>query len=102
MNKFPDKLKIGGFEWEVILTTDISDDDFGTTNFTNQVIRIDSDVPKQKQEETLLHEILHICMWQTGLEHIIKQGDKISEEDIIMGMSMALYLVVKDNKLFIK
>jgi Zn-dependent peptidase ImmA (M78 family) len=102
MNTIPKKLKIGGFIWKVIESKDISYEGncYGSTHFDSQTIYLNPDIPQQKKTETLLHEIIHACMWQCGLNRTFSIKDKeITEEDVVQPLSMILYQVFKDNGL---
>lgn len=93
----PEKLKIGGFEWSVQSHEDVSreSDTFGSTHTATQKIFIEPNIPQQKKEQTLLHEILHAVWWQNGIERTTE--DKKLEERVVHSLSMGLYQVLKDN-----
>ena len=97
--KIPKKIKIGGFIWEVCENQDVNNegDVFGSTHYKKQKIFIEpfGNVTEQKREQTLLHEILHVVWWQTGLNRRITE--KGLDEEIIHTLSMGLYQVLKDN-----
>ena len=83
--KIPEKLKIKGIEFNVKFE-DLGDKLFGNfTEFPPQ-IRINSKAPKEQQEMTLFHEVLHI------LRSDVK-------EQWVKEIAWDLWLVFKDNKL---
>ena len=83
----PKKLKIGGHIYKVILVDgeDINND-AGEQNRARNIIKIRKDIPQTQLEETLLHEIIHAC--NSGMK-----------EEIIDGLAVSLYQVLKDNYL---
>lgn len=89
--RIPDKVKIGGLTLKVQFKPIAADrDNFGEISFINQTITIDPDVPPDKQEDTLVHEILEAIngYYGIGLEH-----------GKLLVMGRVLYQVLKDNKL---
>lgn len=100
--KIPKKIKIGGLDWDVVMSSDIADESsvFGSTHFQGQKIYIDPREKEGKQAQTLLHEIMHAIFWQTGLYERAKDKEiRIKEEEYTQAMSFGLYQVLKDNKL---
>ena len=66
-----------------------SDEAMGRCDTKHNRIYICSDMPKESQEEVLLHEVIHfIC------DHVAM---KLSERDITT-LSSLLYVVLKENK----
>jgi len=98
--KIPEKIKIGGFIWEVIESDDIANESatFGSTHFHHQKIFLEAGENQQKKEQCLLHEIMHAIFWQTGLEKRLDNKEvNITEEEFITAVSNGLYQVIKDN-----
>jgi hypothetical protein len=98
--QIPKKLRVGGFFWRVLESEEaaIAGNCFGETQYGNLTLIIDPTLNPQKRDQTLLHEILHACMWQSGLEKRMRD-QSVSEEDVVTALSMQLYQVLKDNKL---
>lgn len=96
----PPQLKIGGFQWTVEAHADVAreGDIYGTTHLTTQKIFLDPNIPLQKREQTLLHEIMHAIWWQSGIER--GSEDKKLEERVVHSLSMGLYQVLVDNNFF--
>jgi len=83
----PNKLKIGGHEYLVEFTEyDNIEGDCGDSDRHRNRIRICQTDPQSQQEETLIHEIIHA----------INGGLK---EEIVDGLAVSLYQVLKDNEL---
>jgi len=83
----PKRLKIGGHIYKVSLVgPDDLDKDCGECNVSKLEIKIKNNMPQSATEETLIHEALHAI--NLGLE----------ERDVQF-ISMAIYQVLKDNKL---
>lgn len=97
--KIPKKLKIGGFIYRVERDINVADhsNSFGTTVNGKQVINVTNDVPLQKQEQTLIHEILHAIWFVYGLKEAGFKPDQ--QENIVDALSQGLYQVLKDNHL---
>lgn len=97
--KLPETVKIGGFVWKVKLSHEVTTEGncFGCLHYTTQTIYIDPRAPSQKQQQCLLHEILHALWWQTGLR--VRVGIKEHEEEVVQALSNLLYQVLKDNGL---
>ena len=98
--KIPKTLKIGGFDWAVETSKDVTNQGncFGATHHRTQKIFLEdeSTCGKQKVEHTLLHEVMHAVWWQQGLTET--DADKY-EELVVTAMSMGLYQALKDNKI---
>ena len=91
--KIPKSLKIGGFNYKVIYRKRYKND--GVSVFGNQCssthqIWIESDIPVQRQEEVLLHEII---------ESIDTDNELKLEHTQISALSNCLYQALKDNGL---
>lgn len=93
----PKQLKIGGFKWRVRLDGNVTREGecFGSTHYKAQTIFMDPNDSHQKQEECLVHEVLHVLMWQTGLNKAI--DDRKLEEHIVASLAFGLYQVLLDN-----
>jgi len=88
------KIKIGGKYVEVKYVTGeehFPDGEFGMSFLRQNIIKIDTDQTKEEQESTLLHEVLEFINSMFELE--LKHPD-------ISRLEVALYQVLKDNKLF--
>lgn len=98
--KIPKTLKIGGHIYKVELskTRDEKkgDGNWGKTLFSKCKIYVDEHLIQSKQEETFLHELLHVAFDQAGIN---AEFDKEKEESLVNRISIALYAILKDNKL---
>jgi hypothetical protein len=87
---FPDAIKIGGLTYTCRYPNDITRDrnHMGESNASALWIDVDSTLPLQQRESTLLHEIIEQVgyIYELGLEH--RQ---------IMSLEAALYQVLQDN-----
>ena len=91
----PDKVKIGGMTFEVVLCdrpSDVCRDYSGLIDHENLQIRVDQNLAQNCKEKVLVHEITHGI-----LEHCNLKLDE--EEDFVSRFSAALYQVLKDNNL---
>lgn len=89
--KIPKKLNICGFEYTIEIREIDDANLYGQHCLTKLRILIANDVKsKQKQEHTLLHEILHAID--------VAVGTNLTEEKV-GALSRALYQVLKENNL---
>ena len=83
--KIPKKIKIKGIEFDIKFE-DLGDNLFGEFVELPPQIRINIKAPKEFQEMTLIHEILHIIRGNI-------------KEQWIKEFAWDLWLILKDNKL---
>ena len=88
----PNSLKIGGLTIKVGEKNNLSSnrDRFGEISFMEQKIIIDSSLPEDKKQETLLHEIIEALNGYFSLD---------LDHEVITTLGFGLYQVLKDNKL---
>lgn len=67
---------------------------YGQINHFEQTIRIDKNLPMDKKEQTLLHEILHAVCENLGLLEISEN------EHAIQSISATLYCMFKTQTIF--
>lgn len=93
----PSKLRIGGLDWTVEFNKERTDDDnaHGITHLRTQKIYLSPEDTVQKQEQTLIHEMMHALWWQAGLTE--REGIKKAEEELITSLSFGVYQVLRDN-----
>lgn len=93
------KIKVGPFEYSVKFDKVVANEGsvFGTTHNNDQLIVLDPDKPDQKIDQTLVHELLHACMFISGLTYRFTDKEPVSEEDVCRELSIVLYQVLKDN-----
>jgi hypothetical protein len=87
----PDKVKIGGFEYDIIKKDAVSTGTavcFGTHSFQDLSIEISTLYPDQVQAATLIHEVLHALAYLNGVDL------KESEVEVL---GNALYAFIVDN-----
>lgn len=99
--KIPKQLKIGGLIFEIKESEEIANQSnvWGSTHFKKQKIFLDPSEKQQKKEHTLFHEILHACLWSSGIGDRLRRLDKDLEEDLCASLDSQLYQVLKDNNL---
>lgn len=79
-------LKIGGHRVKLTLKDFEGEDRCGDASYLRNEIRINKDLAQSQKEETLIHEVLHIC--NTEIDHVVL--DSITSQ---------LYAFLKDNHL---
>lgn len=87
----PDKVKIGGHVIDVVLTNnneDLPSDNIGRTILAKNIIYINSNYPNSRQEECLLHELIHNCLYDLHEEQ---------DEAMVERLGVMLYMIIQDN-----
>lgn len=94
--KEPILIEIGGITYTVIFV-DIPFDELGRTDVVSSTIYVYTNgVSKQKQEQTLVHEILHAMLHEAGLD------DEVNNESVVLPLANMMYQVLKQNAYMIK
>lgn len=87
----PNKVKIGGHILDVIVTNNcdnISCDTIGRTCLAKNTIWINANYPKSRQEEALLHEMVHNMLYDLKEEQ---------NEALVERLGSYLHMAVIDN-----
>lgn len=94
----PQQVKILNKVWEIKKDRNIANEGhvYGSTHYSTQTIFLDPLNSSQHEIEVFFHELLHAIFWTMGCTKIPEMTEKI-EEQIIHGLSMGLYSVLKDN-----
>lgn len=82
--KIPNKLRIGGIEYKIILRP--MENQCGEYDAVSQTISINSSLKQEIKEETLVHEILHAI------------NNELDEREIEF-LAQSIYQVFKGNKI---
>lgn len=95
------KVKIGPFTYDVIYSVDVSEQSssYGSINHSSFKIFIDSSKPKQRQEESFVHEVIHGIFSASGLGDRVSDGVKhpAQEEEMTGVLGTWMYQFVMDN-----
>ena len=85
-----EEVKIGGIVYPIEIKEDFTGDtgDWGQTNFKKTTITLDSNMSKQRTEQTLVHEIVHGLFYEAGIE---------DDEDEVNRLGLVLHQVLTDN-----
>ena len=87
-------INVAGINYKVELkeTVEIREDKnyLGACRFKDAIIEISSSMNEQRQEQILIHELMHAIFNEAGI-------DIENEEDIVNRSSLVLYQVLKDN-----
>jgi len=90
-------IKIGGITYKIIYIDTPCSEDMGRTEVVSSTICIYTrNVSKQKQEQTLVHEILHAMLHEAGLD------DEVNNESLVAPLANMMYQVLKSNEYMIK
>ena len=90
------KIKVGGIFYKVIYKRNLKDDStdvWGYVDYAQTKIYIEKKLSKQKQNQTLTHEVLHAIFHEAGLDNIA------NDEKIILPLGYVLYQFEKENKI---
>ena len=95
------EIRVGGIDYDVSVK-DLSHCDspelirLGNHNEADMKIEISDRLPRQKRNQTFIHEMLHAVVCESGA--VIE-----NEEDVVNQMGLVLYQILSDNDLsFIK
>ncbi len=94
--RIPKEIKIGPFTYQIkrpeVLYNEKGQELYGQISYAEQVIRLSQVGSIERQESSLLHEIIHGVLDQTG------HADEV-EEEIVETLGIGLYEVLKENGL---
>ena len=95
------KYKIGGhvFTTEKVCTEDLKKgrENFARVDIVGKVIYLDNTLPQSHLENSLIHELLHCAMAETGLARDFAEGRPLKEEDIVERLSNCLFSIFTNN-----
>lgn len=95
MNKIPVSISYNGITYKVKEVEKLDgESNWGRTSFKNGEIHLEKQLPQDKKEQTLIHEMLHIALESTGLD-----WDRKKEETFVRAWSNNIYGMLKQNKL---
>jgi hypothetical protein len=95
MPRLPTSVRVGPFDFEVKpwpAADAAQRDAYGEIDRTALVIRVRTDLPRQRIAETLLHEIYH-AIWMVGAIDSLVPG----EENIVGKLTTCTVQLVRDN-----
>lgn len=91
------EIKVGGLTYDVVEEEHFSssDDDrnlWGYCDYEKLIIKIRKSLSDQKKKQVLIHELTHAIFHEAGY--------KEQDEDMINRVSLILFQVIQDNRLF--
>jgi hypothetical protein len=94
--RIPSSLKIGNHWVKVILDEDLRDahELMGASKYSADKIKLDKLMPLTHQEETFLHEVLHLLLSAIVEDEMLSKNQ---QELVVSVLSAGLYQVIKDN-----
>ncbi|MCP1355075.1 ImmA/IrrE family metallo-endopeptidase [Aneurinibacillus migulanus] len=86
-----DKVKVAGVDYTIEQADELNNDpgDMGECIYQKALIRIKSNMSIDKQNQTLVHEILHACIEEAGFSE--------QDEDFVNRVGIVLHQVLRDN-----
>lgn len=103
MTQLPTSLRIGHARYTVTadLTRCADEDSEGLSSGNSLEIMIRGDRPHDSNADTLLHEVIHQCIYQAGLDCTrLGRGDLVGrevEEALVRAMTGTLLAALRDN-----
>lgn len=94
----PDKVKIGPLDWKIEWVDELELDGqrcHGAATFLSMLIEVDSRQPLLVRQVTLLHEIMHGILEESGVGDML--GDK-KEEMVVRTLSLQLIHAMHENR----
>lgn len=91
MQKPPKKVEILGQNFGIVLSSEMSEEELGRCDYSNQLIYISKSQASDSMRDTLLHEIIHAIHWLMGL------GDNNTEEEFTARTTTGLRSVMLQN-----
>lgn len=98
----PTNIKVGAVDYQVQLDNKAEhqrSDAFGFTSHGQAIISLEPELSRDRQAETLLHELMHCAFFVCGVSEILKGKTPPTEEEIINGVSNSLFQIIRDNQL---
>ena len=92
------KLKLGAFDYDLILRFD-SDDDHGKTCLSDKHIWINTRYSEQVQSETLFHELLHVALEDCPVIEYPLDKKEDMEEAVVRYISPRMFDFFASNKI---
>jgi hypothetical protein len=96
--RLPTSLRIMGVDFSIQYLDALPDDELGEMDGPGRVIKINKRQPREDQESTLLHEVLHAVLYLTGQSELLKHK---REESLVLAIEAglhSLYQLRKSNK----
>lgn len=89
----PKTVKIAGITYKIKEVEDLSEqtDNIGQIFYNRGLIQLDSKLNRDRKEQVFIHEVLHGCFHEAGIED--------QDEDVINRVGIVLYQVLKENNL---
>ena len=95
------QLKIGPYIYKVEYKDEVMLGDFECAGISNhdvdQRIEICTKYSEHRQRQALIHEIMHACLYTTGIGIRIIKEEFPTEEDVARDLATALHQVLIDN-----
>lgn len=92
--KIPKKFEFMGKTYSVAFEDLGELEKWGITDFVACHIRIETRLPQQTKEQTFLHELLHVIIFEMGVDKALKLNN-IFEEKLVNAISNGLYAALK-------
>lgn len=96
----PPSVRVGPYVFTVAVVDQYDEEDpFGWTDWKRELIVVDRNLPAITRRDTLLHEVLHVVNWASGLQERLGVDE---EELVTRQLSPWLLMLMRDNPELIK
>ncbi|WP_416144919.1 ImmA/IrrE family metallo-endopeptidase [Planococcus koreensis] len=87
----PTIVKVAGIEYKINEVENMENEFncLGQILYTKGIIKIDSELTQDRKEQVFVHELLHACFYEAGIEE--------QDEDIVNRVGIVLHQVLKEN-----
>lgn len=87
----PSLIKVAGINYEINEVENMENDFncLGQVLYTKGIIKVDSALAQDRKEQVFVHELLHACFYEAGIEE--------QDEDLINRVGIVLHQVLKEN-----
>lgn len=89
------RINISGIDYEIVYRTSPVDNGqlvWGYTDYEHAKIVINSDLAGQKQRQTLMHELVHVAIHESG------RDDLCNDETLVNPLGNVLFSMIAFNK----
>lgn len=99
--EIPRELNIASIPWKVERSESVAREGnvYGSTHFRTQTIYLDPTNTPERDEQTFLHELIHIAFDLSGLNAREPFGERKTQELVTDALANSLYHILKENNL---
>jgi len=90
------RIKVGGVHYEVREVPELMRkyNLFGQVTYSDAVIEVERELPEERKEQVIIHELVHAMLFEAGIEE--------QDEDLVNRLGKVLHQVLRDNPNLLK